>query len=95
MHGLVSDPGEIDADWLTEALRESGALPTGQVTSVSSSMIGTGKMGDNVRYQLTYSGAPGDAPASVPIERSWARSESISRRMTARDSIGSTLCTAS
>ena len=89
MPRLVSDPGEIDADWLTEALRESGALPTGRVTSVSSNLIGTGKMADNVRYELTYSGAPGDAPASVvaklPAAEPTARANSIARKSYLRE----------
>lgn len=63
--GIVSDPSAIDARWLTHALHEAGVLLHGRVVAVKSSMIGHGKMGDNVRYELTYENAPQGAPRSV------------------------------
>ena len=65
MPKLVSDPAAIDADWLTEALREAGVLSTGRVREARGRIVGTGKMGDNLRYELAYEGAPADAPTSV------------------------------
>jgi hypothetical protein len=62
---LVTSPDAITADWLTQALRESGALPRGRVTEAPGTVIGNGKMGENVRYELLYEGAPDDAPRSV------------------------------
>jgi hypothetical protein len=62
---LVSEPGAITAAWLTEALRACGVLPHGRVREAHGRMIGTGKMGDNVRYELAYEGAPDGAPSSV------------------------------
>jgi hypothetical protein len=62
---IASDPESIDAAWLTGVLRESGALPTGRVVDAHGKVIGTGKMGDNIRYELRYEGAPDTAPASV------------------------------
>lgn len=83
MPELVSRPEEIDAAWLTAALRESGALPSGRVRSVERRMIGNGKMGDNVRYTLAYEDAPPDAPASVvaklPAAEPTARASSVAR----------------
>ncbi|MCP4004995.1 MAG: phosphotransferase [bacterium] len=62
---LISDPHKIDPNWLTEALHQSGALPDGRVLSAPWKQIGTGKMGDNVRFELEYEGAPDSAPRSV------------------------------
>ena len=53
MPDLVTEPAALDARWLTDALREAGALPQGRVRDVVSRVIGHGKMGDNVRYELT------------------------------------------
>lgn len=65
MPELVTDPSAIDARWLTDALREAGVLPRGRVREVRWRTIGTGKIGDNVRYDLLYDGAPESAPSSV------------------------------
>ncbi len=62
---LVSSADALDADWLTAALREAGALPAGRVAAARGVAVGTGKMGDNVRYELEYEGAPDDVPASL------------------------------
>ena len=89
MPRLVSDPAEIDAAWLSEALHESGALPTGRVKTVARKMIGTGKMGDNVRYTLTYENAPNAAPVSVvaklPAAEPTARASSVARKSYLRE----------
>lgn len=62
---LVSTPEAITAEWITDALRASGVLPRGNVREARGKIIGTGKMGENVRYELAYDGAPADAPTSV------------------------------
>ena len=77
MVDLVTSPRELTAEWLTDALREAGELTEGRVCSVDHSLIGTGKMGDNVRLQLNYEGAQG-APktlvAKLPAGDETARS---------------------
>ncbi len=65
MPELISDSQAIDTDWLTEALREAGVLTTGRVADAQSRLIGTGKMGDNLRITLDYEDAPAGAPVSV------------------------------
>lgn len=62
---LVTEPAALTPEWITDALRASGVLPHGRVREARWKMIGTGKMGDNVRYELVYDGAPDDAPRSV------------------------------
>ncbi len=61
---LITDPALITPQWFTEVLRECGALPHGEVTAVTWKMIGTGKMGDNARFRLSYDGQY-DAPATL------------------------------
>lgn len=61
---LIADPDLVTAEWLTDVLRHGGAI--GDDTAVSSfeyGEIGTGQVGANVRYTLSYDGAPG--PASI------------------------------
>ncbi|KAA1193204.1 phosphotransferase [Pseudohalioglobus sediminis] len=68
MVDIVTKPAEITAEWFTRALHESGRLPEGRVTDVDYTIIGTGKMGDNARFQLCYEGLETEAPASVIVK---------------------------
>lgn len=56
---------EIDAAWMTAALRSSGALPAGKVAGLTVAPVGNGLVGDSFRLSITYDGAPASAPASV------------------------------
>ncbi len=64
---LPTNPDAISPEWLTEALRSSGALPAGSVTAVEASIIGAGIgfIGTVARLKLTYSGAPTTAPSTI------------------------------
>ena len=65
---LPSSIAELTPDWLTDALRPSGALGAGgRVTAVRADDIGTGVgvFGIIARLHLTYEGAPPDAPARL------------------------------
>jgi hypothetical protein len=62
---IAASSSQIDADWMTAALRAAGALPAGRVTGVSGKPVGNGLVGDSFRFVLTYEGAPADAPASL------------------------------
>ncbi len=58
--GLVAEPGLVTPGWLTEVLRHSGSIDEDTVVvSLQSTPIGTGQVGDNVRYELGYDGPPG------------------------------------
>jgi hypothetical protein len=58
--GLVADPDLVTPEWLTEVLRHSGSIGEDTcVVSLQSTPIGTGQVGDNVRYRLVYDGPPG------------------------------------
>lgn len=64
---LPVSPEGLTPEWLTAALREGGALPTGEVTAVEHAIIGTGIgfIGTVTRLMLTCSGAPAEAPATL------------------------------
>lgn len=57
---LISDPARITAAWLTEALNSAGF--DGRVNDFDAVSIGTGQVGENVRFSLSGSG---DLPATV------------------------------
>ena len=76
MVAIASSPEQITPEWLTAALREFGYLPRGQVIAAQYEIIGTGKMGDNARYTLTYDGdygAPATLIAKLPASDETAR----------------------
>ncbi len=64
MPRLVHDPEQVSAEWLTEVLAAAGQLEGAAVTGFDSEFIGTGQVGCNVRYRLTYD-RPDAGPATV------------------------------
>ena len=53
-------------EWLTHVLRHAGAIDAAtKVSSFEASSIGTGQVGANVRYALSYDHAGPTAPATV------------------------------
>lgn len=66
MNDFPETAADISPAWLTEILHEQGCLPqNSSVAAVESQLFGTGKMGDNARFTLTYEGKPGSAPATL------------------------------
>jgi len=61
---IPSHPDSITPAWLTERLRASGLLGQGAVTTVTWEPIGTGQVGDSVRFHLSYD-QPGAGPATL------------------------------
>lgn len=61
---IPSHPDAIQPDWLTERLRAGGLLGDAAVTAIRWEPIGTGQVGDSVRFHLSYD-QPGAGPASV------------------------------
>jgi ecdysteroid kinase len=68
MVDIVTQPEKVTARWLTQVLQHSGHLGEGAVSALEYQVIGTGKMGDNARFSLTYTGEQGSAPDSVIIK---------------------------
>lgn len=62
---IAARPEEVDAEWMTAALRAAGVLGEARVSEVVAKPVGNGLVGDSFRFALTYDGAAPDAPASV------------------------------
>jgi hypothetical protein len=74
---FICTPEQLTAESLTKALQGSGLLDGAQVTEVNYKVIGTGKMGDNLRLRLQYSkpcAAPATMIAKLPAADETARS---------------------
>jgi len=59
----IRPPAAIDAAWLGAVLREGGVDAV--VDGFEARPIGTGQIGDSVRFALRYAHAPSSAPASL------------------------------
>ena len=57
---LISEPSEITPEWLTRVLNDAGV--NGVVNQLQGQSIGTGQVGENVRFTLS---GEGDIPATV------------------------------
>ena len=63
---LVADPDLVTPEWLTHVLRYAGAIDAAtKVSSFEASSIGTGQVGANMRYALSYDRTVPRAPATV------------------------------
>jgi hypothetical protein len=62
---MITGPEEVDTAWLTHALRDSGAIVDATVVSFTAEPVGTGQVGHNVRFRLTYDRREPTAPATV------------------------------
>lgn len=63
---LISTPDDATPAWLTTALVASGAAPAdARVAAVTATTIGNGKVGQNVRFALTWADDPDGLPATV------------------------------
>lgn len=65
-HGRLRDAASVDAAWLTAALHSGGVGLGREILSFDARSIGTGQVGENVRYELVWSEAPADTAGSVP-----------------------------
>lgn len=68
---IISDPQQIDTAWLTSALQYAGHK--GKVEHFEATSIGTGQVGENVRFTLTGDNIPdtvvGKFPSPDPVSR--------------------------
>jgi len=60
----IPTPGTVTANWLTERLREAGYRGI-EVRGYESQRIGTGQLGQCIRYELDLAGGDGTAPRRV------------------------------
>ena len=59
----IREPGDIDAAWLTAVLAEGGV--DAEVRSFTAKSVGTGQIGDSVRFTLDYARRGDGAPDSL------------------------------
>ncbi|MBV8684138.1 MAG: phosphotransferase [Caulobacteraceae bacterium] len=59
----IRPPQAIDAPWLTALMQENGVDAV--VERVTARPIGTGQIGDSLRFTIDYAHAPDDAPSSL------------------------------
>ncbi len=64
----VTSLADIDARWMTHALDDAGLTGGAHVTEMVARSIGTGQVGQNVRFALSWSGGEPDG-AEVPAMR--------------------------
>ena len=64
---LPSGPQDLTPEWLTQALREGGAIATSNVTSIDTAVVGEGVgfMGQLAQVSLSYDKAEEGAPQSL------------------------------
>ena len=71
MPQIISDPANISVDWLNEILQCGGI--DGKITDFSAERIGTGQVGENVRFALSGTDVPGTIvgkfPSSDPVSK--------------------------
>jgi hypothetical protein len=65
MSDFPTSPEQLGPKRMTDYLRACGRLAAGHVVRADHVIIGTGKMGDNARYTLSYEGAAGEVPATL------------------------------
>ena len=65
MPRIVSDPQQIDAAWLEQAIAHAGAPLDARIGRVEREDVGTGQMGRNVRFRLEWDGDASALPGSV------------------------------
>lgn len=65
MTTFPTSPEQMNSEILTQLLRENGCLSSGSVTGLDSTLIGTGKMGDNARLNISYSSDANACPRTL------------------------------
>ena len=75
MMNFPTQAEDLSPEWLTELLQDQGLLNSASVIDVAHKTIGTGKLGSNVVFDITYSGDTSTAPKSL-VGKFAARDES-------------------
>ena len=61
---FISRPDDVTPEWLTAVLTAAGATEHGRVVALEATAVGTGQVGDSIRFTLTWDEADA-GPASV------------------------------
>jgi len=63
---IPSRPEQLSVEWMNAALDQAGVLNGAKVIGLDHKIIGTGKMGDNARFNIRYEGASAQAQSQAP-----------------------------
>lgn len=78
---LIDNPDDVTPEWLTDALVGSGRVPAGaRVTLAEPTVIGRGKVGQNVRFVLTWADVPDGVEAPPSVVAKFASDDPTSRQ---------------
>ncbi|HVR91804.1 MAG TPA: phosphotransferase [Novosphingobium sp.] len=87
MGEFPAHPDNVEPEWLAGKLRDAGVLSDAAITSLRWEPIGTGQVGDSVRYHVEYDRSDagpatiaGKFPAADPTSRSTAAAFSLYRK---------------
>jgi hypothetical protein len=64
-HPLIDGPAGLTPEWLTVVLRASGRIRESRVITASTTPVGNGMLGTNLRIALAYDRAEAGAPATL------------------------------
>jgi hypothetical protein len=82
---LPSGQSSLTPEWLTQVLRQAGAIDAGRVADVSVEPVGTGQVADCFRCRLSYDDAEPRAPRSViaklPAEDPTSRETAVAQAL--------------
>jgi len=76
-HDELRESATVDPDWLTAVLHHAGIAVGSTIESYTSRSIGTGQVGENVRYSLAWDRSGPGVPTSVVVK--FPSSSEISR----------------
>jgi hypothetical protein len=86
---LPSGQSSLTPEWLTQVLRQAGAIDAGRVADVSVEPVGTGQVADCFRCRLSYDDAGPRAPRSViaklPAEDPTSRETAVAQALYERE----------
>jgi hypothetical protein len=68
MTSIARTADALTAEWMTQALRVAGVIREAAVTSLQTTVIGTGQLGQVVRAELTYDRDEPGAPAALVVK---------------------------
>lgn len=75
---LISNPADVTTDWLNQVLMHAGS--TGRVDDFTANSIGTGQVGENVRFALEGTDVPASLVGKFPSADEVSRQTGIAQK---------------
>ncbi len=80
---FISRPDDVTPEWLTDVLAAAGATESGRVVALEAQAVGTGQVGDSVRFTLTWDqddAGPATVVGKFPTEDETSRATATAVR---------------